>query len=123
MASQFYLTLPSNSSMEYFPANTLTNFKTKLAQPIELTGEWEVALSELQYPRSWYNLRKGLDSHIYHKSGGEDYFLLSGVPHGYYRSVKEFVGAVNKTLKTDVNGDIWFTYNQLTRKMTVHVKN
>ena len=123
MASQFYLTLPSNSSMEYFPANTLTNFKTKLAQPIELTGEWEVALSEFQYPRSWYNLRKGLDSHIYHRSGGEGYFLSSGVPHGYYRSVKEFVSAVNKTLKTNVNGDIWFTYNQLTRKMTVHVKN
>ena len=50
MASQFYLTLPSNSSMEYFPANTLTNFKTKLAQPLELIGEWEVALSEFQYP-------------------------------------------------------------------------
>ena len=69
MASQFYLTLPSNSSMEYFPTNTLTNFKTKLVQPIELTGEWEVAHSELQYPRSWYNLRKGFDSHIYYKGG------------------------------------------------------
>ena len=108
--------------MEYFPANTLTNFKTKLAQPIELTGEWEVALCELQYLRSWYNLRKGFDSHINHKSGGQGYFLSSGVPHAYHRSVKEFVGAVNKTLKTIVNGDIWFMYNQLTRKMTVHVK-
>ncbi len=64
MAGQFYLTLPSNSSMEYFPGNTLTNFKTKLAQPIELTGEWEVALSEFQYSRSWYNLRD-FDNHIY----------------------------------------------------------
>ena len=25
MASQFYLTLPSNSSMEYFPANKLAD--------------------------------------------------------------------------------------------------
>ena len=123
MASQFYLTLPSNSSMEYFPANTLTNFKTKLAQPLELTGEWEVALSEFQYPRSWYNLRKGFDSHIYADSGGQGYFLTSTVPHGYYPTVKEFVSAVNKTLKTDANGDIWLTYNQLTRKMTVHVRN
>ena len=44
MTSQFYLTLPSNSSTEYFPANTLTNFKTKLTQPVELAGDWEVAL-------------------------------------------------------------------------------
>ena len=70
MAGQFYLTLPSNSSMEYFPGNTLTSFKTKLAQPIELTGEWEVALSEFQYPRSWYNLRD-FDNHIYYDSGGQ----------------------------------------------------
>ena len=123
MACQFYLTLPSNSSMEYFPANTLTNFKTKLAQPLELTGEWEVAISEFQYPRSWYNLRKGFDSHIYVDSGGQGYFLTSSAPHGYYPTVKEFVSAVNKTLKTDANGDIWLTYNQLTRKMTTHVRN
>ena len=90
--------------MEYFPANTLTNFKTKLAQPLELTGEWEVALSEFQYPRSWYNLRKGFDSHIYVDNGGRGYFLTSTVPHGYYPTVKEFVSAVNKTLKTDANG-------------------
>ena len=81
MASQFYLTLPSNSSMEYFPANTLTNFKTKLAQPLELIGEWEVALSEFQYPRSWYNLRN-LDNHIYVDSGGQGYPLVSIIPHG-----------------------------------------
>ena len=30
---------------------------------------------------------------------------------------------MNKTLKTDANGDIWLTYNQLTRKMTAHVRN
>ena len=108
--------------MEYFSANTLTNFKTKLAQPLELIGEWEVALSEFQYPRSWYNL-PDLDNHIYVDSGGQGYPSVSIIPHGYYPTVKEFVSAVNKTLKTDANGDIWLTYNQLTRKMTAHVRN
>ena len=122
MAGQFYLTLPSNSSMEYFPGNTLTNFKTKLAQPIELTGEWEVALSEFQYPHSWYNLRD-FDNHIYYNSGGQGFYSTSVIPHGYYPTIKEFVAAVNKTLKTDTNGDIWLTYNKITRKITVHVKN
>ena len=108
--------------MEYFPANTLTNFKTKLAQPVELTGDWEVALAELQYPRSWYNLRN-LSNHIYRDSGGQGYFSTSVVLHGYYPTIREFVAAVNKTLKTDTNGDAWLTHNQLTRKMMVHVKN
>ena len=53
--------------MEYFPANTLTNFKTKLVQPVELIGDWEVALAELQYPHNWYNLRN-LSNHIYRDS-------------------------------------------------------
>ena len=108
--------------MEYFPTNTLTNFKTKLAQPLELIGEWEVALSEFQYPRSWYNLRD-LDNHIYVDSGGQGYPSVSIIPHGYYPTVKEFVSAVNKTLKTDANGDIWLMYNHLTRKMIAHVRN
>ena len=50
MTRQSYLTLLSNSSMEYFPANTLTNFKTKLPQPVELTGDWEVALAGVTIP-------------------------------------------------------------------------
>ena len=41
MATQFYLTPPSNSSLDYFPNNTVANFKVKLAKLIELTGEWE----------------------------------------------------------------------------------
>ena len=81
-----------------------------------------MALSEFQYPRSWYNLRN-LDNHIYVDSGGQGYPSVSIIPHGYYPTVKEFVSAVNKTLKTDANGDIWLTYNHLTRKMTTHVRN
>ena len=41
MATQFYLTHPSNSSLEYFPNNTVANFKVRLAESIGLTGEWE----------------------------------------------------------------------------------
>ena len=36
--TQFYLTLPRNSSLEYFPNNTVANFKVELAEPVELTG-------------------------------------------------------------------------------------
>jgi hypothetical protein len=45
-----YVVLPSNSSMEYFPDNTLANFKVKLAKPLILEGQYEVALVEIIYP-------------------------------------------------------------------------
>ena len=63
----FYVTLPSDSSEHYFPQNTIANFKTKLATPIELEPHrWEVGLVEISYPKGYkkqaeYNVLK-LDS-------------------------------------------------------------
>ena len=55
----FYLTLPSNSSIDYYSDNTLTNYVTQLQKPIELDGAWEVGLAEIQYPHTWYNVNQG----------------------------------------------------------------
>src|ERR1700759_1580169 len=52
------MTLPSNSSQEFFPEHTLTEFITKLPSTIELTGEWEVGLAEMMFPRTWYTIPK-----------------------------------------------------------------
>lgn len=49
---QFYITLPSNSSMKYFPFNKTTNFTTQLPRPINLQGKWVMALVELHYPQT-----------------------------------------------------------------------
>ena len=45
--------------MEYFPGNTLTTYKTRLSQPLDLKGSWEVGLAEIQYPHSWFNVSEG----------------------------------------------------------------
>lgn len=50
----FYVTLPSNASMNFFPGNTIGNYTTKLFNPLDLDGKWEVGLSELMYPISWH---------------------------------------------------------------------
>ena len=54
--THFYMTLPSNSSLSFFPENTLTNYTTKLMNPVELTDQWELSLCEILYPRSWYTV-------------------------------------------------------------------
>lgn len=52
----FYLTLPSNSSLNIHPNNKPEAYSVQLSQPITLAGNWEVALMEIQYPNNWHNL-------------------------------------------------------------------
>jgi hypothetical protein len=49
----FYVTLPSNSSFEYYPENTLNNYTTKLHSTLRLEGNNEVGLVEMSYPKNW----------------------------------------------------------------------
>jgi hypothetical protein len=48
--NNFYITLPSDSS-GYYLANTIVNFTTELATPLELEPyKWEVSLVQISYP-------------------------------------------------------------------------
>ena len=61
--SHFYITLPSDGSKGIFPSNVSANFKTRLATPISLVGEWDVALYEIHYKRLW-NAINPIDAEI-----------------------------------------------------------
>jgi len=60
---RFYLTLPSNSSMNYYPLNTVARHTSKLSQVIELEGDWEVALAEITVPSPLPNVTR--DTHCF----------------------------------------------------------
>jgi len=49
----FYITLPSNASMDLFPHNRLTNFRTQLPIPLKFDIPYEVALVEMIFIQSW----------------------------------------------------------------------
>ena len=51
----FYVTLPCNASSAVYPGNRISAYTTRIAKAIELKGQWEVGLAEIEYPRSWYN--------------------------------------------------------------------
>ena len=53
MSDHFFVTLPSNSSMDIFPDNKITRFNTQLAKRISLQGNWECGLVEIHYPFSF----------------------------------------------------------------------
>ena len=48
--------------MQYFPDNETSNFVTKLSRTLQLDGEWETGLAEIDYPHTWYNIPEGKNS-------------------------------------------------------------
>jgi hypothetical protein len=50
--THFYLTLPSNASLDVFPDNKTGSYRVKLPHPIDLNGNWEVGLYSISYPNT-----------------------------------------------------------------------
>jgi hypothetical protein len=59
----FRITVSSDSSLDYYSDNKIHNFKVKLAGNIDVTG-YECALSEITFPNSILNIRKGYNEVI-----------------------------------------------------------
>ena len=65
--TSFYIALPSDSSIQYFPENMLLKFTTKIPHEIVLDGSWECGASEVRYPLTFFNV---LDDMILTKAQG-----------------------------------------------------
>ena len=99
MESEFYVTLPSNSSMEHFPDIKKSNFVTKLSRTLQLDGEWEVGLAEIVYPHTWYNIGEGKNSvDIYTPDNLYLVFKTAefSIQPGYYEKVQNVIDASYK---------------------------
>ena len=51
--SSFYVTCPSNASMNIYRDNTLSSYKINMPKRIYLKHNYEVGLAEIQYPVTW----------------------------------------------------------------------
>ena len=119
MATDFYMTLPSNASMKVHPDNTLAHYITDLPQRISVSGEWECGLAEIQYPHTWYN-----DTWFYlNERAPVGLTPSTKIEAGYYRSPDVLLDRVNKALKR-----MWtdktrakLSYSTITQKMTLHM--
>lgn len=107
---EFYVTLPSNSSMDYFPENTQSSYRTKLFSPIALTGEWEVSLSEVFMPRSWFNVNSHNNSYSVTLEKEEILPLDNAkyniaLPDKVGENIEEFWSSINKEIEKKINAD------------------
>ncbi|KAJ8043891.1 hypothetical protein HOLleu_11191 [Holothuria leucospilota] len=111
------LTLPSNSSMDIFPDNTLAHYYTHLSKPLELRGKWEVAMCGISYTRSWYDLDHDSGSFGVKLGSSEDPRVFT------YGNIRTDVGPVDlaKLLsKSDANTS--WSWSEMNAKFTVRVR-
>ena len=92
----------------------------------DLVDKWEVGLSEIQYPISWYNVNKE-DVHLetYHvdllSSSGMAAVHDVSPPPGHYDSPDALVKQINATIasKESKKNLIRFSYNEISKKITI----
>ena len=107
--------------MQYFPDNKTSNFVTKLSRTLQLDGEWEVGLAEIDYPHTWYNMHEGKTSvEIYARD--KLYLLFQTVEYsvqpGYYEKVQDVIDALRKA-GLDNLIEVVLSYDDTYKRVTV----
>ena len=91
--ADFYITLPSNT----VAGNLSCDFRVHLPDSIHLAGNWEVALAEIMYVKSWNNLNQ---------TGIQLGFVLANdvnvwmrIPNSHYENVEQILLAIHNTIE------------------------
>ena len=98
--NMFYFTLPSNASAAMYPRNTASEYRTQLPDPVELEGDWEVGLAEIQYPKSWNSIPRN----EFIKIGSEKIEVYEGT----YNSFEDVFKHLNEDIKEKVQEKVRF---------------
>lgn len=137
----FYVTLPSNSSAQYYPNNTAGHYLPKLPQPVELSGEYEVGLSEIHISQIYGDVNKDVLEFTYrepnalpdaHYNADEDDKSTwtrhrMKVPRGNYQDKETFIADLNKLAEhlseqyPDQRKRVLFSYNERLEKAIVEL--
>lgn len=115
--------LPSNASLDVFPNNSLASYTVQLPYPINLStkSSWEVALAEIQFKKSWYNV----------KDASVSFFMKQNetkvaISDGYYKSNNELIEKLNESIKCvgdeELVNAFKFKYDTITRICTLHIE-
>ena len=120
MSDDFFVVLPSNASKPMFPNNKINNYTVKLEKDLKLQG-YSVALTEIQYPATWYDIPQG----CYFTLG-----LISGqtwradVDEGNYGTINALVKYINDEVFPRGNNQVEpydIYYDPKTMKVTLQI--
>lgn len=106
----FYIILPSNVNAPEFPNNKTNNYITPLPYPIELPGEWECGIAEINYCHSWYNINRGENEIKYaYKLKDKKRERIKIIEPAYYSDEQALVNILNKRKPNGFQGDFRFS--------------
>ena len=85
--------------MSYYEDNTLASFTTRLPNTIDLEGDWEVGLVEIQYPHNWFNVPPEVTARSFRMGGrrngrAEDHRFI--IVDGYYPSARSLLDEIQR---------------------------
>ncbi|GFY57304.1 uncharacterized protein TNIN_125361 [Trichonephila inaurata madagascariensis] len=116
----FFVTLPSDSSMNFFPENKISHFKTQLPSPVCLNGEWEVKLSEIIYRHSWLNVNETNNYFRYKVGDGNiSSTVKQTINVGCYETIFDIISAVQLALPQNPNR-FTINYNKATKRVKIN---
>ena len=101
----FFVTLLSNSSMNFFPDNKTSSFTVQLAEKITLNGSWSVGVAEIHYNYNFFNVTHNNNGVICVKkdTGTSENSIHSlhtvNITPGYYGCVEDLVETVNTEMR------------------------
>ena len=123
MATDFYLTLPSNASMKMYSNNTLAHYITDLPRRIDLTGEWECGLAEIQYPHTWYTIGVKDTWMFLNEMNPIGLSPSAKISAGYYKTPMTLMNHINEGLDSMSTDKVRakMSYSAITQKMTLHM--
>lgn len=99
--NEFRIILPSNTTNGekiQHHQNTLTHWKTILPQTLNLDGRFEVALIEISYTFSWFNVNYDVDCIIVDWNGNEVVKSFRLLDRGHYSDVSKLINEMNHQL-------------------------
>lgn len=97
MSNSFYLTLPSN--VVSINENKLYDYTTYFPNPLCLSDNYEVALTEFNYTKSWFNLLTVPTFTLYDPKRIISSEIVNNIQPGYYHSVDNLVTIINQNVK------------------------
>lgn len=147
--TDFYMTLFSNSSMGFHRDNKTSSFTVQLPRHMSLSGDWKVALTEIQYPYSFFNVHdnqniieiqsvkvtdelktflKDNKENVTSSATESKFTVITKVcdiESGFYSDITKLIEAVNESICKEWSRDgvvefDFFIRDKKTNKLTAH---
>lgn len=120
MQEEFYVTLPSNASMQDFPENSVSSYFVRLEKPLRLEGKWIVGMVEMHYPNSWDNVT---DGRIIVNQKATNSAIVVFAKTGRYRTEEELIEEIRQQLSAHkIENSIQFSRDKITNRCHITVK-